>query len=256
MKQFRFLSICSFEKIGGVLHILALRLSNIPGVFLYILPSFTPSGVSATLDLATAWGRKDWLSPSGCSWTGGSPTHADGLGVCGCVSTRRLLTGGSTAGRCLVEGLRPFRIKALEEGEPGSSAAAKLSNRLAAMFAPSRTKTRQTRTSMTSLFLWYAHPYKVFSITHITQIKMSKRRLRGSECAWVPPPPSLFKGCESSHHSDEPFNALNTHQEALSRCATSNNSAHIAALWCGEVCLSPSFDVKLVALRLRHPLNA
>lgn len=68
--------------------------------------------------------------------------------------------------------------------------------------------------------------------------------------------PSLFKGCVSSHYSAEPFNALNTHQEALSRRATSNNCAHIAALWCGEVCLSPSFDVKLVALRLRHPLNA
>lgn len=75
----------------------------------------------------------------------------DGLGARGCVPT-----GGSTAGRCHVKGLRPFTIKAFEEGEPDLCAAVKLSNKLAQMFAPSGTKTRQTGTSMT-LFFFTTH---------------------------------------------------------------------------------------------------
>lgn len=194
-----------------------------------------PPGISTRLNPAAACGRKDMDSvPQAAAELQSAPRRTDGSEPVA-VSTQRLLTGGSTAGQRLVKGPRPSRIKALEVGELGFPAAAKPSNVPDEMFAPSRTKTWQTCMSVKFFFLFFfcnAHPYKVFSITQVTQIKKSKQGLLISASVWVFCffSPSLFKGCVSSHYSAEPFNALNTHQEALSRRATSNNCAHIAAL--------------------------
>lgn len=45
------------------------------------------------------------------------------------------------------------------------------------------------------------------------------------------------------------------HLTLIKKClatALHQKAMQIAAVWCAEVCLSPPFDVKLIALRLRH----